>query len=134
MINSVNVSDQTHAFTEEDYGQLAWNGSHQYVTQACERINGHGGQGSSHGGCDGRGGGCSTSGNCNASLIELVRNGEQPDASTRQQQQSRNEDLCAQHGNGFGCGGCLPVLFTHWGAGTVCLVCIWIGQFGFVLV
>jgi hypothetical protein len=46
MINSVDVLDPTHAFTEEEWGQLAWNSGHQYVTQAHERINGCGGFGS----------------------------------------------------------------------------------------
>jgi hypothetical protein len=51
MINGVDVLDPTHAFTQEKWGQLVWNGGHQYVTQAGERINGHGGC-SSHGGHD----------------------------------------------------------------------------------
>jgi hypothetical protein len=88
----------THAFMEEERERLAWNGGHQYVTQAHERINGHGGC-IGHGG-HGRGCGCSTSSKCNASSIELDWNGEQPDASTGQQQQSGNGDCSAQHGGG----------------------------------
>jgi hypothetical protein len=65
MINGVDVSDQTRAFAGEEWGQLAWNGSCQCVTEAHERINGCGGHGS-HGGHDGRGGGHSTGGNCSS--------------------------------------------------------------------
>jgi hypothetical protein len=109
MINSVDVLDPTHASTEDEWRQLAWNGSCQHVTQACERINGCGGHGIYHGGYDGRGGGHSTSGNCNTMSIELDRNVEQLDASNGQQQQSGNGDCGSQHGCGFGHGGCLPV-------------------------
>ena len=131
MINGVDVLDPTHAFTEEEWGQLAWNGGCQYVTQARERINGRGGHGSCHGGRDGRGGGHSTGGNHNASSIESDRNGEQPDASTGQQQQSGNGDCGAQHGCGFGrgvltsiidslgCWHCLLGLYMDWSIGIV---------------
>ncbi len=61
MINSVDVLDPTHAFTEEEWGQLAWNSGHQSVTQTHERMNGCRGCGSGCGGHDGRGGGHSTS-------------------------------------------------------------------------
>ncbi len=46
MINGMDVLDPTHTFMEEEREQLTWNGGHQYVTQAHERINGHGGGGS----------------------------------------------------------------------------------------
>jgi hypothetical protein len=91
MINGVDVSDPTRAFMEEQWEQLVWNGGHQYVTQACERINGCGGC-SSHGGHDGRGGGHLIGSGNNASSTESDRNGEQLDASTGQQQQSGNGD------------------------------------------
>jgi hypothetical protein len=38
-INGVDVSDPTRSFTNEEWEQLAWNGGHQYVTQAHERMN-----------------------------------------------------------------------------------------------
>jgi hypothetical protein len=103
MIDGVDVLDPTHAFSQERWGQLVWNGGHQYVTQAGERINGHGGC-SSHGGHDQRGGTFLIGDVGNASSIELGRNGEQPDISTGQQQQIRNGDHSAQHGQGFGHG------------------------------
>jgi hypothetical protein len=99
MMNGVDVSDPTHAFMKEEWGQLAWNDDCQYVTQAHERINGCGGHGS-NGGRDGIGGSHFVSGGHNASSIESDRNGEQPDGSTGQQQQSGNGDCGAQHGHG----------------------------------
>jgi hypothetical protein len=106
MINGIDVLDPTCAFMEEEWGQLAWNGGHQYVTQVCERINGRGGHGShgGHGGRDGRGGSHLIGGGHNASSIESDRNGEEQHASTGQQQQSGNGDCGAQHGHGFVCG------------------------------
>jgi hypothetical protein len=54
MIYGVDVLDPTHAFTTEEWERLAWNGGHQYVSQAHERMNNRGGCGG-RSRCDGRG-------------------------------------------------------------------------------
>ena len=54
MINGVDVSDPTRAFTDDEWNRLAFNGGHQYVYQARDRMNGRGRGG--RGNRDGRGG------------------------------------------------------------------------------
>jgi uncharacterized membrane protein YgcG len=101
-INGVNVADPTHSFTNEEWEQLAWNGSRQYVTQARERMNGRG---------RGRGGqgGRSSGGGRNASGTASDRNQGETDTNGNEQTQGGgNGDRGAQHGRGFGRGAYPP--------------------------
>jgi hypothetical protein len=94
-INGVDVSDPTRSFTSEEWEQLAWNGGHQYVTQARERMNGCG---RGHGGQGGQGG-HSSGGGRNASGTASDRNqGEMDMNGNEQTQGGGNGDRGAQHG------------------------------------
>jgi hypothetical protein len=103
-INGVNVADPTCSFTNEEWEQLAWNGSRQYVTQAPERMNGPGrGRGHGHGRGRGGQGGRLNGGSHNASGAALDRNqGEMDTNGNEQTQGGGNGDRGAQHGRGFG--------------------------------
>jgi hypothetical protein len=97
-INGVDVADPTCSFTNEEWEQLAWNGGHQYVTQARERMNGRG-RGRGHGGQGGR----SNGSGCNTSGAASDRNQGETDTNGNEQTQGGgNGDQGAQHGRGFG--------------------------------
>jgi hypothetical protein len=89
-INGVDVAAPTCSFTNEEWEQLTWNGSHQYVTQARERMNGRG--------CGGQGG-RSSGGSHNASGAASDRNqGEMDTNGNEQIKGGGNGDRGAQHG------------------------------------
>jgi len=101
MINGVDVSDPTRAFTNDKWARLEYNGGRSYVLQARERMNGRGGRGG-RGGRDNRGGGRSNGDGRNVGAVGLERgeNGSQDEGSN--QQQNGGGERGAQHGRGFG--------------------------------
>ncbi len=103
MINGVDVSDPTRAFTDDEWNRLSYNGGQQYVYQASDRMAGRGRGG--HGNRDGRGGnrdggrGRSVGAVGSASNETVNSEGTTADSSN-----SGNGDRGARNGRGFGRG------------------------------
>jgi hypothetical protein len=96
MINGVDVSDPTRAFTDDEWNRLSYNGGQQYVYQARDRMAGRGRGG--RGNCDG-GRGRSVGAVDSASNETVNSEGTTADSSN-----SGNGDRGARNGRGFGRG------------------------------
>ena len=104
MINGIDVSDPTRVFTAAEWERLSYNGGHQYVIQARERMAGRGPGGrrtrwKRRGGRSNENGGgrnIGAAGNAETDQTEV-----DPDAATIL---SGNGERGSQHGRGFGRG------------------------------